>query len=121
MDIVFIRGLQIDTIIGIHDWERGVRRPVILNLEMASDNRRAAASDRIEDAVDYETVARRLREFVSQSHFALVETLAERCADLVRNELDIPWVRLTLNKPGAVGDGIDVGVILERGTRDPGH
>lgn len=117
MDRVFIRGLTIDTTIGIHDWEKRIRRPVVLDLEMASDIARGAATDRIEDALDYEAVTRRLEQFVSESRFELVETLAERCATILRDELGIPWVRLTLSKPGAVGEGVDVGVTIERGNR----
>lgn len=117
MDIVFIRGLQIETRIGIHEWEKQRPRPVILDLEMASDIARGAASDRIEDALDYDAISRRLTAFVSESRFELVETLAERCAAILTDEFAIPWLRLTLNKPGAIGEGIDVGVIIERGTR----
>jgi dihydroneopterin aldolase len=115
MDIVFIRGLRIDTTIGIYDWEKRIRRPIVLDLEMASDIARGASTDRIEDALDYEAVTRRLTEFVSESRFELVETLAERCAAILLDELGVAWIRLTLNKPGAVGEGIDVGVTIERG------
>jgi dihydroneopterin aldolase len=114
MDIVFIRGLRIQTKIGIHDWEQQIDRPIVLDLELATEVARGAASDRIEDALDYEAVTKRLTEFVSGSHYALVETLAERCAALLMDELAIPWVRIVLNKPGAVGAGVDVGVIIER-------
>jgi dihydroneopterin aldolase len=120
MDIVFIRGLRIETTIGIHDWEKRLRRPVILDLELASDVARGAATDRIEDALDYDAVTRRLTSFVSDSRFELVETLAERCATILREEFQCPWVRLTLNKPGAVGEGVDVGVVIERGRAAPG-
>ncbi len=116
-DIVFIRGLTIQTTIGVHDWEKRIRRPVILDLELASDCARGAATDRIADALDYDAVTRRLTQFVSESRFELVETLAERCATILRDEFAVPWVRLTLNKPGAVGAGVDVGVVIERGRR----
>jgi dihydroneopterin aldolase len=117
MDIVFIRGLRIETTIGIYDWEKAIRQPVVLDLEMASDIARGAASDRIEDALDYKAVSKRLKEFVSESRFELVETLAERCAGLILTEFGVPWLRLTLNKIGAVTDSEGVGVIIDRGTR----
>ena len=117
MDIVFIRNLKIDTVIGIYDWEREVRQDVILDLEMSADIRRAAATEKIEDALDYKAVAKRLIAFVEQSEFQLVETLAERCAAIVREEFGVEWVRLTLNKIGAVSGARDVGVIIERGER----
>lgn len=117
MDIVFLHGLRIDTQIGIYDWEKTIRQPVILDLDMAADVARAAATDRIEDALDYKAVAKRLKEFVAASRCELVETLAERCARLVCEEFHVPWVRLRLNKIGAVTDAQDVGVVIERGVR----
>lgn len=117
MDIVFIRSLKIDTVIGIYDWERKIRQEVILDLEMSSDVRRAAASEKIEDALDYKAVAKRLTAFVQQSQFQLVETLAERCAEIIRQEFAVPWVRLSVNKIGAVSGARDVGVVIERGER----
>jgi len=117
MDIVFLRGLRIETVIGIYDWEKKIKQPVVLDLEMGADVARAAASDRIQDALDYKAVSKRLKQFVSESRFELVETLAERCAGIIREEFGVPWVRLRLNKIGAVSDAADVGVVIERGER----
>ncbi|MCB1857648.1 MAG: dihydroneopterin aldolase [Gammaproteobacteria bacterium] len=117
MDIVFIRGLRIETVIGIYDWEREIRQPVILDLEMSADVRRAAETEDIADALDYKAVSKRLISFVEESQFQLVETLAERCTEIVREEFGVAWVRLTLNKAGAVSSARDVGVVIERGTR----
>ncbi|MEJ2403523.1 MAG: dihydroneopterin aldolase [Candidatus Thiodiazotropha sp.] len=118
MDIVFIRDLRIDTVIGIYDWEREIRQTVVFDLEMGADIAKAARSDAIEDTLDYKAVSKRLEEFVRASTFQLVETLAERCAAIVREEFQVPWVRLTLNKVGAVSAARDVGVTIERGQRD---
>ncbi len=117
MDIVFIEDLRIETIIGIYDWEREVRQVVALDLEMASDNRIAAASENIDDALNYKAVAKRLIKFVGDSQFLLVETLAERIAEIILSEFKVPWLRLKLSKPGAVTGSRAVGVIIERGTR----
>ena len=117
MDIVYSRDLRIETVIGIFDWERESRQIVSLDIEMASDNRKAAATDQIEDAVDYKTVAKRLISYVGESQFQLVETLAERCAEIIMSEFGISWVRLRLSKPGAVTGSQDVGVIIERGQK----
>jgi dihydroneopterin aldolase len=117
MDIIFLRELRIDTIIGIYGWERRVRQTVVLDIEMAADVRRAAASDTIEDTLNYKAVAKRLIEFVGQSSFQLVETLAEHAADIILTEFDVPWVRLRLNKVGAIRGASDVGVVIERGSR----
>jgi 7,8-dihydroneopterin aldolase/epimerase/oxygenase len=118
MDIIFLRDLQIDTVIGIYDWERNIKQTVSLDLEMASDIRRAAASDVIEDTLNYKAVAKRLIGFVEASEFQLVETLAERIAEIVLTEFQVPWLRLTLNKGGAVRGAKGVGVIIERGSRE---
>ncbi|MBL3591029.1 MAG: dihydroneopterin aldolase [gamma proteobacterium endosymbiont of Lamellibrachia anaximandri] len=118
MDIVFIRNLRVETVIGIYDWEREIRQPVVIDLEMGADIARAAESDHIDDTLDYKAVSKRLIQFVEGSEFQLVETLAERCADIVLDEFEVPWVRLTMNKIGAVSAARDVGVIIERGSRD---
>jgi dihydroneopterin aldolase len=117
MDIVYIRDLRIDTVIGIFDWERQVRQTVSLDLEMATDIARAARSDHIDDALDYKAVAKRLMGFVGASEYQLVETLAERCAELVLREFGVPWLRLRLSKPGALRGARDVGIVIERGSR----
>jgi dihydroneopterin aldolase len=117
MDLVFIEDLRIETVIGIYDWERKIRQTVALDLEMAFDNTVPAASDRIDDTLDYKRVSKRLIAFVGESHFELVETLAERCAEIVMREFGVPWVRLKLSKPGAVTGSKAVGVVIERGRR----
>ena len=114
MDIVYIRDLRIETIIGIYDWERVTRQTVSLDLEMGTDIKKAATSDSIEDTLDYKSVAKRLIQFVGESEFQLVETMAERIADIVLGEFNVPWMKLRLSKPGAVTGSQDVGVIIER-------
>ena len=114
MDKVFIEGLQIDALIGIYDWERRIRQTLRFDLEMGFDNHKPAATDNIEDTLNYKAVSRRLVEFVSQSDYGLVETLAERCADIVLTEFNVEWLRLKLSKPGAVRGAVAVGVIIER-------
>jgi dihydroneopterin aldolase len=117
MDIVYIRALRIDTVIGIYEWERRTRQTLVFDLEMSADIARAAASDDIADTLNYKAVAKRLIQFVGESSFQLVETLAERCAQIVREEFGVPWVRLTINKAGAVRGADAVGVVIERGER----
>lgn len=115
MDTIFIKDLRIDTVVGIYDWERKIRQTVILDIEMATDIRAAAKSDNIEDTLNYKAVAKRLMEFVRASEFQLVETLVEECARIIREEFAVPWVRIRLNKTGALRGARDVGVIIERG------
>ena len=113
-DHVFIEGLEIETLIGIYDWERRIRQPLVFDIEMAFDNRKPAATDAIDDTLDYKAVSKRLIAFVSESDFGLVETLAERCAALILDEFDVRHVRLKLSKPGAVRGARAVGVVIER-------
>ena len=114
MDKVFIEALEIDALIGIYDWERRIRQTLVFDLEMGFDNRVPAASDDIADTLNYKAVSKRLIEYVRQSDFGLVETLAERCAQIVIDEFGVDWLRLKLSKPGAVRGARAVGVIIER-------
>ncbi len=117
MDIVFIQDLQIETVIGIYDWERKIRQTISLDIEMATDISKAAQSDAIDDTLSYKTVAKRLIEFVEQAEYELVEALAEQICRIILEEFEVPWVRLTLHKPGAVRGSKSVGVIIERGSK----
>jgi len=113
-DIVFLRGLEIECIIGFIDWERRIKQKVVIDLELPIDCARAAASDDVVDTLDYMSVASRVREFVGQSEFMLVETMAHRLALLLLEEFGMEWLRLSINKPGAVRGSRDVGVSIER-------
>jgi dihydroneopterin aldolase len=115
MDKIFLDELKIDTIIGIWDWERKVRQTVIVDLEMSADIAKAAASDSVEDTLNYKSVAKRVQQFVGDSSFQLVETLAERIAGIIREEFDVAWVKVRVHKPGAIRGSKDVGIEIERG------
>nr|WP_298410734.1 dihydroneopterin aldolase [uncultured Halomonas sp.] len=117
MDCVLIEGLRIETVIGAYDWERSIRQLLVLDLELATDIRPAAENDDLTKTLDYAAISARIDEFANASHFELVETFAERLAALLRREFGIPWLRLTLRKPGAVSQATAVGVRIERGQR----
>ncbi len=117
MDIVYITDLRVQTVIGIYDWEREIRQTVSIDLEMGTDIRKAAEHDTIEHTLDYKSVSKRLIDFIEASDFQLVETMAERIAAIVRNEFNVPWLRLRVSKPGAVTGSKDVGVVIERGEK----
>ena len=118
MDRVFIEGLEVDTVIGAYDWERGIKQCLRLDLSFAWDNRPAAAGDDLTLALDYASVSARIQAFAEQSQYQLVETFAERLAEVLMSEFQIPWLRLRLTKPGAVPAAIGgVGVEIERGCR----
>jgi dihydroneopterin aldolase len=121
VDIIFLSDLRIDTVIGIWDWERKIRQTVSIDLEMSADIRKAAKTDSVDDTLNYKLVAKRLKAFVGDSGFQLVETLAENIAAIVLDEFEVDWVRVRVNKPGAIRGARDVGVIIERGNRpEPG-
>ncbi len=117
MDLVLIEGLEVRTVIGIYDWEREIRQTVRLDLEMAWDISKAGKSDNIEDTLDYKSVSKRLIDFVEASEFGLIESLAEHCAKIIRDEFDVPWLRLKMSKPGAVRGSENVAVLIERGSK----
>ena len=117
MDKIFLRELKVDTIIGIWDWERKIRQTIVIDLEMSADIAKAAATDDIKDTLDYKGVAKRVQQFVGESSFQLVETLAERIAGIIRDEFDVAWVRVQVHKPGAIRGSRDVGIDIERGER----
>jgi dihydroneopterin aldolase len=117
MDIIFLGGLEIETIIGIYDWERITKQTVILDIEMAFDIQKAAQTDDIQYTLDYKTVSHRIISFVEASQFLLVEKLISEIADIIRNEFNVPWVKITLNKKGAIRGASDVGIVIERGAK----
>ena len=118
MDIVFIKNLKVDAIIGIHDWERQARQEIILDLEMASDIQRAAATEDIQHALDYSAVAQRVCEHVIGARFKLVETLVESVAELIIREYGVTWLSVACTKTQALNTASGVGVRIERGERN---
>lgn len=117
-DRIFLRGLTAECVIGFIDWERRVKQTVVVDLEMPVDCARAAASDEVADTVDYKRVAKRVLAYIEVSEFKLVETLAHRLAALLLEEFALDWVRLSVNKPGAIRNSRDVGVSIERRRAD---
>ena len=117
MDIIFLHDLKVETVIGIWEWERKIRQTVAIDLDMSTDIRKAAASDNVDDTLNYKLVAKRVQQFVAGSSFQLVETLAEKIAEIVLGEFEVSWVRVKVNKPGAIRGARDVGVLIERGAR----
>lgn len=118
MDKIFLTQLSIECIVGIWEWERRVKQTVVIDVEMAADIRKAAASDSIEDTIDYKRVAKRLIAFVGESQYQLVETLTEQIARVIVTEFGVTWVKVRLNKRGAIRGARDVGIEIERRTED---
>jgi 7,8-dihydroneopterin aldolase/epimerase/oxygenase len=119
-DRIFLHGLTAECIIGFIEWERHVRQTVVVDLELPVDCRHAAVTDEVADTLDYKKVAKRALEFIESSQFRLVETLAQRLALVILAEFGVEWVRIALNKPGAIRNSRDVGVVIERSRADLG-
>ena len=117
-DRIFLRGLTAECIIGFIEWERRVKQTVVVDLELPVDCRRASITDDVADTVDYKSVAKRVLAYIEASEFKLVETLAHRLALLLLEEFALEWVRISLNKPGAIRGSRDVGVVIERSRAD---
>ena len=117
MDLVYIKNLRIETIIGIYDWEREVKQVVSMDLEMAADIKMAAQTDNIGYALNYKSISKRIIKFVQEQKFKLIESMAEEVAQIVLIEFSVPWVRLRISKPGALRGSEDVGIIIERESR----
>lgn len=117
MDIVFIEQLAVITTIGVYDWEQTIRQRLVLDIEMGWDNRKAAASDSVEDCLSYADVSEAIIEKVENERFALVERVAEEVAELLMARFCVPWLKIKVSKPGAVAAAKQVGVIIERGAR----
>lgn len=113
-DSIFLRELKVETIIGVWDWERKIRQTVSIDLEMGSDIRRAAKTDSIDDTLNYKAVSKRVQQFVADSEFQLVETMAEKIAEVVLSEFELPWIQVRVSKPGAIRGAKDVGVQIHR-------
>ncbi len=117
MDRVFIEGLEVDTLIGAYDWERGIRQCLRLDLTLGWDIRPAAQNDELDKALDYARVVESIDGFAAQARFELVETFAERLAARLMSEFGIVWLRLRVTKPGVNPRAAALGVEIERGCR----
>lgn len=118
MDKIFIRGIKVDTIIGIYDWERTLVRPLVFDLDLGADFGDAAASDHMRDSIDYAGVMQTVQKVATERQPQLLETLAEQLARTLFQEFPLLMtLRLVIHKPGAIPVA-DVGVEIERRRAD---
>ncbi len=117
MDLVFIEALQVYATIGVYDWEQTIKQKLVLDIEMAHDNRQAGKSDSLHDALNYADVSQTVIEHIESRPFLLIERVAEEVAELIQTRFSVPWIKIRLKKPSAVPQASSVGVIIERGTR----
>ena len=116
MDKIFLTGLKVEATIGVFEWERQIRQTLCIDLEIATDAGAAARHDKLDDAVDYKNVAKYIQDFVSASEYQLIETLAHNLAEALAREFNIKWLRLCLNKAGAIRGASGVGISITRDT-----
>lgn len=116
-DKVFIEKLEVITTIGAYDWEQEIKQKLVLDIEMAHNNKPAGKSDNVEDALDYAKVSQAVIAHIENGRFLLVERVAEEIAELIMSTFSVPWVYIRLTKPGAVPQAAGVGVVIERGSR----
>jgi dihydroneopterin aldolase len=114
MDKIKLSELTVDTIIGIWEWEKRNPQKVVFDIEMSTDISQAAKSDSIKDALDYKAISTRIKQYALENHFELIETLADKVAELILNEFDVSWVKLTISKPHAIRDSKNVSLMIER-------
>lgn len=115
MDKVFIEQLEVITTIGVYDWEQEIKQKLVLDIEMAHDNRPAGKSDDVVDALDYSQVSQAVLDHIEGGRFLLVERVAEEVAELIMAKFSVPWINIRLTKPGAIAQAKGVGVVIERG------
>ena len=115
VDKIFLSEIKIETTVGIWEWEKRIKQTVIIDIEMSADIKKAAATDDINDTLNYKAVAKSVRKLVEESQFQLVETMAEKISELILTEHDVDWVKVKVNKPGAIRGSKGVGIIIERG------
>jgi len=115
MDIIFLRELKIDTLIGVYEWEKRVPQTLQIDLEIVLPSSRACQTDNIKDALDYAEVAQHIQTVLSSGHFSLLETLAEHIAQIILKDFNAPWVKVSVAKPQAIRNCRMVGISIERG------
>ena len=115
MDIIFLRELKVDTLIGVYDWERLVPQTIQIDLDIALPNSLACQSDNITDALDYSDIVRHLKEVLASRHFNLLEALAEHIAQILLKDFNAPWVRVSVAKLQVIRGNRMVGISIERG------
>lgn len=119
MDIIFLRELKVETLIGVYEWEKRVPQTLQLDMEIALPNTRACQSDDIRDALDYSEIVRHIQSALSKHHFNLLEALAERIAQILLADFNVPWVKVSVAKLNAIRDSRMVGISIERSQAKP--
>ena len=117
-DRIYVEDLRVKGTIGIFDWEKKIKQEISLSYEIDHDNLSASKEDKIEATTDYKTITKKIISFIEENKFELVETFAEKIAEMVIKDFDVNWIKLRVSKPGALRFSKDAGVIIERTSED---
>ncbi len=117
MDIIFLRELKIDTLIGVYEWEKRVPQTLQIDLEIALPSSLAGQTDNIDDALNYADIVRDIQKTLASRHYNLLEALAESIAQILIDDFKAPWVKVSVAKLQAIRGSKMVGICLERGTK----
>ncbi|MBV8030410.1 MAG: dihydroneopterin aldolase [Betaproteobacteria bacterium] len=117
MDAILFRDLRIEASIGIHKRERFIKQTLSIDLEIGIPGTAVFSSDKVADTIDYEQVTLKIGALLASGHFRLVETVAERIADLLLDDFSAPWCKVSVAKLGILPGTKWVGVSIERGKR----
>ena len=112
MDTIQIIGLTVTTTIGVHVWEKRIKQSLFIDLHL--DTNLSACSDDLTKTIDYDALSERVRTFVETKSFALIETVANDVATLIKDEFHVPSLRVTVHKPHAIKHATSVGVTISR-------
>lgn len=114
LDLIFIEGLRVQTVIGIHDSELHRPQPLVIDLHAGVPHANACDSDHIADTIDYSVVRERLHGLMLHHGVTLLEALAEQIAQMLIQDFGAQWVRVKVVKPNKFEDLDAVGVQIER-------
>ena len=115
MDIIFLHGVEANCVVGVWEWEKQITQKIVVDLDMSANISGAAATDELEDTLNYKAVAETVIDILEASRFQLIETMAEEVAKLVMQDFAVKWIKVRINKGGAVKSVRNVGVQIERG------
>lgn len=114
MSKLFIRGLKVNTKVGVYDWEQQINQPLVFDLEFAVDSLRAAENDKLTQTIDYSAMITRITEMALGNEYGLLETLAEKIAECLQQEFKVTDLQLTITKPYPMAHVAGVGVVVRR-------
>lgn len=114
MDITYIHDLQIETIIGIFDWERENPQRLYIDIDIGTDFSKAISSDNINDCIDYTQVSEHIEKLAAHHSYQLLESFAEQISQIILQQFNAHWVRIKINKPLAIINAKSIGIIIER-------